>query len=183
MVRAALQLSDSNYSRIKRKIAKNNLVINSNFYYSQKRKENFMRRILFLFLLLCATTEVFAARCPDVDEPLCPTTICPSGLFMGDDGKCYDCNTDKSVSVRCIGWKEAFKICPNRFRFGDSCGIESELSCECFQGKKKNSTILNMLERVFANQITYMVEDEGGWKSRCVVDLESHVCYYPDRLY
>ena len=38
MVRATLQLSDSNQRRIERKIGENNLVIHKNFCYSQKEK-------------------------------------------------------------------------------------------------------------------------------------------------
>ena len=40
MVRAALQLSDSDYTRIERKTAKNTVVIHQKFCYPKRKKEN-----------------------------------------------------------------------------------------------------------------------------------------------
>jgi hypothetical protein len=86
-----------------------------------------MRKILFITLMFFVVTDVFA-RCGRFDTSNCPTTVCPMGSFMGDDGKCYDCDIDASIAANCIGYKKAFEICPNRF-FGPGCGTYSKLKC------------------------------------------------------
>ena len=85
-----------------------------------------MKKILFLAFMLFVSTEVFArCRLPLIDSsgelitPPCPTTICPSGMFMGDDGKCYSCDEEKDIAVDCIDDKIS-EICPNRIIWG--CG-------------------------------------------------------------
>ena len=48
---------------------------------------------------------------------------------MGDNGKCYDCDFDATVSIKCMGHYEVFKRCPNRYTFS-GCNIqESALTC------------------------------------------------------
>ena len=86
-----------------------------------------MKKILFLLLVLFISTEVFA-RCGTFNKSKCPTTICSEGTFMGDDGKCYSCNTDESIGIGCIGYEKAFELCPNRF-FTWACKTYSKLKC------------------------------------------------------
>ena len=95
-----------------------------------------MKKILFLILILFISTKVFAI-CIRFDRTKCPTTVCPSGTFMGDDGKCYECNDNRGVEVRCIGADKVFQICPNRFTYSSYCGGAFSLSSrkECFKSK------------------------------------------------
>ena len=87
-----------------------------------------MKKILFLALILFISTEAFSIYQP-YDTKNCPTTNCPSGTFMGDDGKCYGCKESQSIPVNCIGHDKVFQACPNRFTMW-GCGRATSLSSE-----------------------------------------------------
>lgn len=97
-----------------------------------------MKRILFLIFLNLIISDAFADSPPEDEdwEPApCPTTVCPSGTFMGDDGECYSCDTDREIYMECIGHQRVFQICPNRFTIHDGCGgndksVPSATICE-----------------------------------------------------
>ena len=55
----------------------------------------------------------FIDGCSTVSK-FCPKSECPKGSFMGDDGKCYDCNEEEEISINCIGKERVLKLCPNR---------------------------------------------------------------------
>ena len=80
MVRAALWLSDSNCDRIKRKIAKNNLVINLNFCYPYTEQGGNMKKGILFALLLGISSSVYA----DIIQIqiLCPTPEQNTGLWI-----------------------------------------------------------------------------------------------------
>ena len=72
-----------------------------------------MKKTMIFILVLPLIAN---ASCPVSNE--CPEKeiICLENEFMGDDGKCYSCNIDKSISISCIGFEQLEKICPNRVR-------------------------------------------------------------------
>lgn len=80
-----------------------------------------MKNILFLILAFFMSMSGFAS-CWPVDNSSCPTTDCPLGSFMGDDGRCYGCNSSEDVDIRCIGKTAAAERCPNRIFPGKGCG-------------------------------------------------------------
>ena len=82
--------------------------------------------LYFTCALLISTFSYADCLC---EKPICPTTICPLGTFMGDDGICYDCYSDKTVSIRCMEHDEVFKRCPNRYSFSDCCDTLTGLTC------------------------------------------------------
>lgn len=80
-----------------------------------------MKKVMILTLVLgCLYSGISKAGCPidyikeGVLPPPCPSITCPKGEFMGDDGKCYSCDVDKSISYFCIGFKKLEKACPDR---------------------------------------------------------------------
>ena len=89
-----------------------------------------MNKFLYFTCTLLMTTTSFAGCM--TGKPICPEdkNACPKETFMGDDGKCYDCYSDKTVSIRCMGHDEVFKRCPNRYTDISGCGPEtSGLTC------------------------------------------------------
>ena len=87
-----------------------------------------MKKIIPLGLIIGCLFSIDAnASCQFVRQ--CPTKeiICQKNEFMGDDGKCYSCDIDKTISVRCIGFEQLEKICSNRVR--GYCQ-ESKLKCQ-----------------------------------------------------
>ena len=68
----------------------------------------------------CRNKEEILRRCPNRQFAECSnisfisSPYCPKGEFMGDDGKCYSCDVDKSISYSCIGFKKLEEACPNR---------------------------------------------------------------------
>ena len=99
-----------------------------------------MKKILYLTLILLVSTKAGA-----FDRANCPTTDCPTGAFMGDDGKCYNCDEEKRIEIYCIGKELAEKICPNRIitdclgLYSNKCPKDSEkLDDNCCINKKKD---------------------------------------------
>ncbi len=80
-----------------------------------------MKKILFLTFILFISVEVLA-DCAPFDRSECPTTVCPSKTFMGDDGKCYGCDISEDVSITCLGETLVAEICPNRIFPHTGCG-------------------------------------------------------------
>jgi hypothetical protein len=112
------------------------------------------------------------AKCLFFDKNTCPTTDCSEGTFMGDDGKCYSCNTDESIGIECIGYEKAFKLCPNRF-FTWACKTYSKL--KCFDEK--------LIERITdkdgdGEKEIYLIDGIRYW-----INYTTHRCRNPDISY
>ena len=58
-------------------------------------------------------------------RPNCPTTECPSRTFLGDNGKCYNCDEKTDVIIGCIGKEKISVICTNRIII-ESCSLHSK---------------------------------------------------------
>ena len=87
-----------------------------------------MKKILFLVFALFVSVGAFA-YCAPSDRSECPKTVCPSETFMGDDGKCYACNSSEDVSIACLGETEASEKCPNRIFPHKGCGTVISRLC------------------------------------------------------
>ena len=136
-----------------------------------------MKKLLFLVLALFISTNVFA-RCGRFDKTKCPTAICPSGTFMGDDGQCYACDTEKKlISVDCIGYEKAFELCPNRF-FHLACKTYSVLKCFDEALVEKAIEINNK-----DYEIEVYIHQENMKPYRQWINYTTHRCKNPDRRY
>ncbi len=120
--------------------------------------------LYFTCALLISTFSYAGCLC---EKPICPTTICPLGTFMGDDGICYDCYSDKTVSIRCMGHNEVFKRCPNRYTDRSGCGPETS-GLTCLNKTKKE---LDKLEKKLTSRF------RGYWKEDSnYINFTTHIC-------
>ena len=133
-----------------------------------------MKKILFLVIVLFISTEVYA-KCAGFDSSKCPVNICSEGTFMGDDGKCYSCDTDESVGVGCIGYEKAFELCPNRY-FTWACKTYSKL--KCFD----ETLVEKIIERNNEDWDTE-VHLHGKKPRRYWINYTTHRCKDPDIRY
>ncbi len=96
-----------------------------------------MKKFLFLIGLAFVPTTSYAEQ-PFVmfdssgnviEPPPCPSIQCPSGTFMGDDGKCYNCDEKNDIKIDCLG-SDILEICPNRITWGRFARLCPQNSCQ-----------------------------------------------------
>jgi len=140
-----------------------------------------MKNFLFLIGLLFISSET-CAGCNLVDSSTCPTTKCPLGTFMGDDGECYSCDVKEDIEIMCLGREKISEICPNRIILG-GCGIRSTLcpqnNClegmfmgdngkcyDCNEDEEISVNCTGFTDKICSNRMTY----------DCFGDLRSYKC-------
>ena len=92
----------------------------------------------FIFLICLSLFSSVFGYISKSEGSQCPKIQCPVGSFMGDDGKCYNCDTEESVAVNCLQRDAAEEACPNRVTY--YC-VNRLLSEKCQDGSepvKKN---------------------------------------------
>ena len=86
---------------------------------------------------------------------------------MGDDGICYDCYSDKTVTIHCMGHDEVFKRCPNRYTDISGCGSpQSGLTC-----LNKSKEEINKLERKLTSRFFGKWEEDKNF-----INFNNHTC-------
>ena len=75
----------------------------------------------------CRDKEEVSRLCPNREFGECENISvisnpnCSDNEFMGDNGKCYSCDTPEEVKYECIGYEQFRKKCPTRPIIG--CGF------------------------------------------------------------
>lgn len=100
-------------NRIKRKITKNNLVINLNFCYSQEKKGGFMKKLFILLFLFNMIPQVLANDAESLSQISCPD----NGIRINSFTCCKD------------GHASYLRHLNDTFVFGEYTDISGECGC------------------------------------------------------